>query len=185
MKICPKCGVEHNKGGSYCSRSCANSRSWTTEDKLKKSLSNKEFLKNNPSHYSGRVGWKHSDEMKELKRQLSLKDWDKRGRLSEEEKLAKNRAAVNKYNALKISAITPETNFHLIKEIYRLCPSGYDVDHIIPLSRGGTHHQDNLQYLPLSENRRKGNGAKYDMSLVIKWQDVIPRNPSKVHGLDC
>ena len=33
----------------------------------------------------------------------------------------------------------------------------YSVDHIIPLSKGGLHHQDNLQVITLSENSRKGN----------------------------
>ena len=33
MKTCPKCGAEHNKTGKFCSRSCANSRSWTQSDK--------------------------------------------------------------------------------------------------------------------------------------------------------
>lgn len=32
----------------------------------------------------------------------------------------------------------------------------YEVDHIIPLARGGRHHPDNLQLLTASENRRKG-----------------------------
>lgn len=31
MKICPKCSVEHSKPGTYCSRSCANSRCWSAE----------------------------------------------------------------------------------------------------------------------------------------------------------
>lgn len=47
MKICPKCGVEHNKQGLYCSRSCANSRVWREEDKLKKSISAKNSEKVN------------------------------------------------------------------------------------------------------------------------------------------
>jgi endogenous inhibitor of DNA gyrase (YacG/DUF329 family) len=33
MKPCPKCGIEHNKSGKFCSRKCANSRSWTDEHK--------------------------------------------------------------------------------------------------------------------------------------------------------
>jgi len=33
----------------------------------------------------------------------------------------------------------------------------YSVDHIIPLSKGGLHHHDNLQVITLSENSRKGN----------------------------
>lgn len=33
----------------------------------------------------------------------------------------------------------------------------HEVDHIIPISRGGLHHQDNLQILTWIENRKKGN----------------------------
>jgi 5-methylcytosine-specific restriction endonuclease McrA len=33
----------------------------------------------------------------------------------------------------------------------------HEVDHIIPVSLGGLHHQDNLQVLPWIENRKKGN----------------------------
>ena len=33
----------------------------------------------------------------------------------------------------------------------------YEVDHIIPVSLSGLHHQDNLQILPWIENRKKGN----------------------------
>lgn len=36
MKKCPKCGTEHEKKGTFCSRACANSRTWTEDDKQKK-----------------------------------------------------------------------------------------------------------------------------------------------------
>ena len=35
MQICPKCNKEHNKPGTYCSRSCANTRTHTEETKRK------------------------------------------------------------------------------------------------------------------------------------------------------
>ena len=38
MKICPKCGKEHDLKGVYCSRSCANSRSWSNSQKAKLAL---------------------------------------------------------------------------------------------------------------------------------------------------
>jgi 5-methylcytosine-specific restriction endonuclease McrA len=32
----------------------------------------------------------------------------------------------------------------------------FEVDHVIPLARGGKHHPDNLQLLTAAANRRKG-----------------------------
>jgi 5-methylcytosine-specific restriction endonuclease McrA len=54
-------------------------------------------------------------------------------------------------------AYAPTANKEKIKQIYENCPTGYEVDHIIPLSKGGLHHEDNLQYLTITENRSKGN----------------------------
>jgi hypothetical protein len=44
-----------------------------------------------------------------------------------------------------------------IKEFYKNCPEGYEVDHIIAISKGGLHTLSNLQYLTITENRKKGN----------------------------
>lgn len=38
MKSCPKCLTTHEKPGTYCSRACANSRTWSANDKAKKSV---------------------------------------------------------------------------------------------------------------------------------------------------
>lgn len=43
-----------------------------------------------------------------------------------------------------------------LQEIYLTCPEGYEVDHKIPISKGGLHCPSNLQHLPTPENRRKG-----------------------------
>ena len=56
-----------------------------------------------------------------------------------------------------LRAYAPGANHNLIKDFYTNCPEGYEVDHIIPLSKGGLHHENNLQYLTISENRKKGN----------------------------
>ena len=173
MKICPKCKIEHDKKGTYCSRKCANSRSWTEEDKKKKSEANKKFLESNPHPSKGKPGWTHSDEMKELKRQLSLKEWDARGRRSPEEKAIQNRLNVHNYRARKMKATCPTADLKLIRRIMEACPDGYDVDHIVSMSNGGPHHQDNLQYLPVSENCRKCADREYDKSKAIDWRSIV------------
>lgn len=43
-----------------------------------------------------------------------------------------------------------------INEFYKLRPSGFHVDHIYPLSRGGLHCRKNMQHLPAVENFKKG-----------------------------
>lgn len=40
---------------------------------------------------------------------------------------------------------------------YINCPVGHEVDHIVPISKGGLHSLENLQYLTISENRKKSN----------------------------
>jgi 5-methylcytosine-specific restriction endonuclease McrA len=53
---------------------------------------------------------------------------------------------------------TPEgVNIKSIQEFYANCPHGYEVDHITPISKGGLHTLENLQYLTISENRKKSN----------------------------
>lgn len=42
-----------------------------------------------------------------------------------------------------------------IQEFYLNCPKGYEVDHIIPLAKGGLHHPNNLQIITKTENRKK------------------------------
>lgn len=48
MKICPKCGTEHDKSGTFCSRSCANAREWSEESKQKRSIALKQHIIDNP-----------------------------------------------------------------------------------------------------------------------------------------
>jgi 5-methylcytosine-specific restriction endonuclease McrA len=57
-----------------------------------------------------------------------------------------------------------EKEIELIFEIYKNCikinqETGipHEVDHIIPISKGGIHHPNNLQILTMKENRKKGN----------------------------
>lgn len=50
LKICPKCSNSHSKTGTFCSRKCANSRTWSEEDKKKKSVAFHSSEKRKNSH---------------------------------------------------------------------------------------------------------------------------------------
>ncbi len=65
-----------------------------------------------------------------------------------------------KRRALKLKATPKFANLEKIKEIYKNCPKGYVVDHIVPLQGKtvcGLHVEWNLQYLTPSENSSKFN----------------------------
>tara|TARA_R100000664_G_scaffold17279_1_gene26204 strand:+ start:161 stop:553 length:393 start_codon:yes stop_codon:yes gene_type:complete len=76
---------------------------------------------------------------------------------------AVNRAKVAKYKAAKLQRIPPWVDRDHLKEIrefYKNCPKGYEVDHVIPLQGdtvSGLHMMANLQYLTAEENGRKSN----------------------------
>ena len=66
-------------------------------------------------------------------------------------------AATRRANMKKASIELNEEEKSRIMKMYLECPTGYEVDHIVPISKGGKHHPDNLQYLTVSENRKKSN----------------------------
>lgn len=56
MKICPKCLSSHHKTGKFCSRKCANSRTFSKESKEKKSKSNKDWWNSLSSNDRDEIG---------------------------------------------------------------------------------------------------------------------------------
>ncbi len=84
----------------------------------------------------------------------------------------------SKYRAKQYRVLSPDANLQKIKDIYMNCPEGYEVDHIIPLSRGGLHHEDNLQYLLKEDNRRKSNKMVGDPGYDPSHHAVMSSRPS-------
>lgn len=50
--------------------------------------------------------------------------------------------------------------YWLAQDLKAITGEPYEVDHIKPISKGGEHHPDNLQILPMDMNRKKG--ASYE-----------------------
>jgi 5-methylcytosine-specific restriction endonuclease McrA len=101
-------------------------------------------------------------------------------RKSIEHKRSRAAAEQSEYRARRYRVFASDADKILIKEIYKNCPTGYEVDHIIPLSRGGLHHQDNLQYLSKIENRKKGNKMVGDPGYDPSHKTVMSCWPSQL-----
>jgi len=86
---------------------------------------------------------------------------DCKPKLSAQERAAKNRATHNeawaRYMAKKRNQTPDDADIPAMQQFYKNCPLGYEVDHKIPISKGGLHSLENLQYLTISENRKKSN----------------------------
>ena len=103
-----------------------------------------------------------------LNNKEKIKNYKKLYRLKNKHKIKQyqlnNRHLLNaisaKRRAMKLKATPKFANLEKIKEIYKNCPKGYHVDHIIPLQGRevcGLHVEWNLQYLPAKENSSKSN----------------------------
>jgi hypothetical protein len=175
---CENCNSEHdgNYGsGRFCSLKCA--RAFSTKEK-RQEINKKvaEKLNGHPSPLKGMPGKSLTKEQRERYLEGLRRYQLTREKVSEEKKRAANVANVMAYRARKYKATPPDADLKLIKLIYENCPAGYHVDHVQSLSTGGLHHQDNLQYLPISENCRKCADREYDQSKAIDWKLVISSN---------
>lgn len=72
-------------------------------------------------------------------------------------KRIRGREAWMRYHSKKKYQTPADEDIKALQEFYTNCPPGYEVDHIIPISKGGAHSLTNLQYLTKEENRRKSN----------------------------
>ena len=62
--------------------------------------------------------------------------------------------------ARKRNALPDWADIKAMRDFYERCPPGMEVDHVVPFNGKnvcGLHVLENLQYLTVSENRRKCN----------------------------
>ena len=98
---------------------------------------------------------------------LNRKDWSKAyNRKWNRENKGRKNALTRKREALKMNQLPDDANLVIIDWYYFISqqmserigiPGFYHVDHIKPLSKGGLHHEDNLQILTARQNLMKGD----------------------------
>ena len=144
---CLQCNSLIFKPNKFCNQSCAatynNARRETTS------------LKHNCQH-CGISGV--SSHAKYCSNKCSV-DHNRKYTKDESAIIKKNRCRETSANyRAKVRNQTPITaDRKAIRQFYADCPVGFEIDHIIPISKGGLHDLSNLQYLTITENRRKSN----------------------------
>ena len=131
--VCKQCNIilpQSKKSNQFCSRSCAATFNNTIKPKRTKVIK--------PPKPPREPRYKTEEERREAGRRI------------------RNEVSAN-YRAKLRNQTPADADRKAIREFYSACPDGYEVDHIIPISKGGLHHLSNLQYLTISENRSKSN----------------------------
>ena len=92
----------------------------------------------------------------------------------ERENRDKCRASSAKRRSRKRDQTPTSANFDLILQYYTaaVAMEDFQVDHIKPLSKGGMHHQDNLQLLPRHLNQLKSNKWPLTEEDKIKYKGI-------------
>jgi hypothetical protein len=132
MKQCPKCNKEHKNTGSYCSRSCANSREWSKEINESRSskLAGKTAVRSNPEQ------WKANIKKTRLEKynatpfaELGMEN--RRRRVFEEQNYCCNKCGINEWQGFKISLELEHKDGNTMNNVREnlegLCPNCHSI----------------------------------------------------------
>jgi hypothetical protein len=141
-------------------------------------LKNKDKLKPYRQEFSKNYRLKNKEKCEKYQREYRLKNKElvkKKAKIYYLNNLEKYKANKKKYylqnlhihnalsakrRAVKLKATPTFANLEKIKDIYKNCPKGFHVDHIVPLQGKnvcGLHVEWNLQYLTPYDNKSKSN----------------------------
>lgn len=135
------------------------------------------------------------DEVEQNEKLRNEKDWRKnnpkkfQNSHSKYSKSQKGKIAAKRRNAIRAKRLRhlildlSDEEIEKIKLFYVNCPIGFEVDHIIPIAKGGRHSIDNLQYLTKEANRKKS--CKLDenikKSCSFDWKPLSRKRNYKDH----
>jgi len=153
MKVCNTCKIEkeltefhrnkkHKDGLHYHCKSCQAEykRKWNKDNKKSKAKYQLRWEKEN----------------KEIRRSIRKKyRKTDRGKALHCEQSQRRRA--NKLNSLASLTELEKLEIEIMYEEVSMLGKGWHVDHIVPLSKGGLHHPDNLQIVSSMYNVRKSD----------------------------
>ena len=159
MKTCPKCKTTHEKSGKFCSRSCANSRTFTTETNDKKRNSNLKFYSNFTPEERKELQAQKDTKFDAYARQLRVQQknletsWSRpyeemrqgslRKRLLHERNHTCEQCGIgNEYNgkplSLELDHVDGNSNNNKVENLRILCPNCH--------SQTPTHRAKNIKY---------------------------------------
>jgi len=164
LKTCNKCGLSKLLKHFYKDRSKADNHHTlckvcsAANDKTYRAA-NRERIRENKNR------WETANRIhcNTKAREYAAKNRERRRELiyaSIKKKPWKRCAAEAKRRAAKLFATPVWADLNLIETIYKTCPKGYHVDHVIPLQGKtvcGLHIESNLQHLPAFDNFIKSN----------------------------
>lgn len=144
MKTCRACNIEQPKSNF--------SKQVTGKDGLRARCKSCTSVTDRAYHK------KHAKKRRKMSRQWQLdnpKRYQKNKRRALEVRQRRIAEQTPPQSQLELSAL--EGLYMMAKILSNSCGESYHIDHIIPLSKGGPHHFDNLQILSAEDNIKKGN----------------------------
>lgn len=130
-------------------------KKWHSENKEYCLQKNREWRKKNKRrHIANAIKW---NQRNREKHQISVKKWESRNpqKKTEARALRRARQAAATPNLDGDQAAIMATLYDSAKRVSEKTGIPHEVDHIVPLAKGGMHHPCNLQILPRSINRKK------------------------------
>lgn len=130
-------------------------RKWYTKNRNYCLQKNREWReKNRERHIAISIRW---NQINREKHQISVKKWESRNPQKKAEasalRRARKEAAMPNLDRDQLGIIA--ALYDSAKRVSEKTGIPHEVDHIIPIAKGGMHHPCNLQILPRSINRKK------------------------------